>query len=315
MAFTSVKSLGSRAVKGYIYDALDLPQDLWVDRLSNRLSSDQESELYKMLGASPTMRPWDGGRLAKRPLATDFTIKNIPYEATMEITVDEIRRDKTGLIEMRIRELAEKAIYHDAKLLTSLIVAGESALCYDGQFFFDTDHVEGDSGSQSNDLTSAAATNTQPTVAEMESAILSATAAMYAFKDDQGEPVNGSAKAFDVMVPPVYLAPACGALGTSVILEGGASRNNLIQAVGSLGGLQYNLVVNPWLTNADRFYIFRNDASTKPLIRQYEKDLTVNVMGEGSSEEIMNRRHLYLIDCIKGYGYGRWSGAAVHTFT
>lgn len=310
----SAKGLGSRAIIGYIIDAMDQPQNTWVDPLSNQFNSDQESETYKWLGTAPLMREWIGGRNAKGFRENGFTIRNKTFEATLEVMVDEIRRDKTGQVMARIQDLAARANDHDAKLLSALIVAGESGVCYDGQYFFDTDHSEGDSGSQSNDLTYDAGTANKPTPAEMESAILQATEAMFGFKDDQGEPINGSAREFLVMAPVNMLRATCGALGTSVVLEGGQARNNLIQAVGSLGGFIYRMAINPRLTNNDRFYLFRTDGATKPFIRQVEEGLTISAIAEGSEEEFRNNRHLYGLKKIGNVGYGLWSGSVLTTF-
>ena len=194
-------------------------------------------------------------------------------------------------------------------------MGGEAALCYDGQFFFDTDHVEGDSGTQSNDLTLNVAAPTAPTPAEMETAILQGTEAMLGFKDDQGEPINGSAREFLVMAPVNHLKAVAGALGTSVVLEGGQSRNNLIMAVGSLGGFVYRMAINPRLTNKDRFYLYRTDGAVKPFIRQMEEDLTISALAEGSEEEFKNNRHLYGIKRIGNVGYGLWTGSVLTTLT
>lgn len=311
----SAKGLGSRAIVGYIIDAMDQPQNTWVDPVSNLFTSDQESETYKWLGTAPLMREWIGGRNAKGFRENGFTIRNKTFEATLEVLVDEIRRDKTGQVMARIQDLAARANDHDAKLLSALIVAGESSLCYDGQYFFDTDHSEGDSGSQSNDLTYDAGTANKPTPAEMESAILAATEAMFGFKDDQGEPINGSAREFLVMAPVNMLRATCGALGTSVVLEGGQARNNLIQAVGSMGGFIYRMAINPRLSNNDRFYLFRTDGATKPFIRQVEEGLTVSAIAEGSEEEFRNNRHLYGLKKIGNVGYGLWSGSVLTTLT
>lgn len=307
----SAKGLGSRAIVGYIIDAMDQPQNTWVDPVSNLFTSDQESETYKWLGTAPLMREWIGGRNAKGFRENGFTIRNKTFEATLEVLVDEIRRDKTGQVMARIQDLAARANDHDAKLLSALIVAGESSMCYDGQYFFDTDH----SGSQSNDLTYDAGTANKPTPAEMESAILAATQAMFGFKDDQGEPINGSAREFLVMAPVNMLRATCGALGTSVVLEGGQARNNLIQAVGSMGGFIYRMAINPRLSNDDRFYLFRTDGATKPFIRQVEEGLTVSAIAEGSEEEFRNNRHLYGLKKIGNVGYGLWTGAVLTTLT
>lgn len=172
-------TLGSRAIIGRFYKALEQDAGMgWVDPVSMLFTSDQASETYAWLGQSPAMREWIGGREAKGFRENGITIANKKYEATLEIPLDWMRRDKTGQIQVRIDEMAQRANAHWAKLLTALIEAGEAATlgtCYDGQYFFDTDHSEGDSGTQSNDISVDITTATAPTAAEMETAILTAT--------------------------------------------------------------------------------------------------------------------------------------------
>jgi phage major head subunit gpT-like protein len=311
----SAKGLGSRAIIGYIIDALDQPTNTWVDGISNKFTSDQYSEEYRWLGTSPVMREWIGGRDAKGFRDNGFTIKNKTFEATLRVLVDEIRRDKTGQVMARIADMATRANDHPAKLIAALIAAGSAALCYDGQYFFDTDHVEGDSGTQSNLISTDIVTPASPTAAEMETSILTATGQMYGYKDDQGEPINGEAKNFLVMAPVNMMKAVAGALGTSIILEGGASRNNLVQAMGSLGGFVYGMTINPRLSATDRWFLFRMDGATKPFIQQTEEDLSISALAEGSEEEFKNNWHLYGIKKIGNVGYGLWSGAVETIFT
>ena len=303
----ALKSLASRAVIGYLLNQLDTPNNSWVDQITNFLTTDQESETYVDIGSAPLMREWIGGRQAKQLREMGFTIRGKKYEATLEVQVDDVRRDKTGKIEMKIRQLAERVKDHDAQLLTQLLVAGSSQVCYDGQFFFGTGHAGGNSGAQSNSLTYDGAAT--PTVADFESALLKATETMFSLKDDQGEPTNASASRFLAMVPVSLLRVAAGALGTTQILDGGQSRNNLLPAMSSVAGLSYGLVVNPRLTAADSFYVFRADGIEKPLIRQMEVDTTVSAVAEGSEEEFKNQRHLYGVHRLVGYGYGDWKGS------
>lgn len=139
------KGLGSRAIIGEFFARLE--QDIgatYIPLVSNFFESDQESETYKWLGMSPAMREWIGGRLAKGFRENGLTITNKKFEATLEVLVDEIRRDKTGQVMIRIGELAQRVNAHWAKLLTDLLVT--NGLAYDGQNFFDTDHSEGGSG-------------------------------------------------------------------------------------------------------------------------------------------------------------------------
>ena len=309
-------SLSSRAIIGEFYAKLE--QDLgasWIMGVSNYFDSDQESETYKWLGMAPAMREWIGGRQAKGFRENGITIVNKKFEGTLEVLVDEIRRDKTGQVMVRVRELAQRTNSHWAKLLSTLIVNGESAVCYDGQYFFDTDHVEGDSGSQSNDLTLDVTTPAAPTGGEMETAILKSIEAILGFKDDQGEPMNDEAREFLVMVPVPFMASTAAALGAQIIVDASTSRSNTILTVGQLGGFSVKMATNarlPWTT---KFATFRTDSETKGLIRQEEEGVTIKAIAEGSELEFTEDKHQYGVKAIRNVGFGYWQRAALTTLT
>lgn len=304
------KGLGSRAIIGEFYNRL--AQDLgmtWIPEISMLFDSNQESETYKWLGMAPVMREWVGGRQAKGFRENGITIINKKYESTMEVLVDEIRRDKTQQILLRVAEQAQRANAHWNSLLSALIVAGESGLCYDGQYFFDTDHSEGDSGTQDNDLTGAAGTGTQPTAAEAEAALLLCVQAILGYKDDQGEPMNENAASFRVMVPVVYLAPFAAILNNPFIASG---QSNLIK---NIEGFKFSLAVNARLSSGAKFYVFRTDGQTKPFIRQEEEGITVSAVAEGSELEFEEDKHHYGIKALRNVGYGYWQHSCLYTFT
>lgn len=312
----SAKSLSSRAIIGRFYAALEQdPGTQWIEGISTYFDSDQESETYKWLGMAPAMREWIGGRAAKGLRDAGVTIANRKFEASLVVPRDWLRRDKTGQLEVRIAELAERANAHWAKLLTQLLIDGEASVCYDGQFFFDTDHSEGDSGTQSNDLTSDITAPTAPTAGEMESAILRSIEAIVGFKDDQGEPMNENARRFRLVTPINMLSAAAAALRSEIIVTGSTSRTNTILALGSLGGFTVELAANVRLSNADRFYTFRTDAPAGALIRQEEEGIRVSAKAEGSEYEFDNDEHVYGISAIRSVGYGYWQRGALMTFT
>jgi len=303
-------SLSSRAIIGEFYNilAMDMGQG-WIPDVSMLFQSDQESETYKWLGMVPAMREWVGGRNAKGFAENGITITNKTFEATLEVLVDEIRRDKTGQVMLRVAELAQRTNSHWASLLTTLIVAGTSGLCYDGQYFFDTVHSEGDSGTQDNDLTGAAATGTQPTAAEAEAALMACVAAILGFKDNQGEPMNEGASKFRIMVPTVYLSPFASVLNNEFIAAG---QSNIVK---NLDGFSFSLSVNPRLSSGAIFYVFRADGQTKPLIRQEEEEVSLSAIAEGSELEFKENKHEYGVKAIRNVGYGYWQHACVYTFT
>lgn len=310
------KSLGSRAIIGEFY--MRLEQDLgatWVPQVSMLFQSDQESETYAWLGMAPAMREWIGGRQAKGFRENGLTIANKKYESTLEVPVDWLRRDKTGQIKVRIAEQTERANAHWAKLLNQLILDGEASVCYDGQYFFDTDHSEGDSGTQDNDISVDIPTTTAPTGGEMETAILKAIQQIIGFKDDQGEPMNETAKSFLVMVPVPFMSAAAAALGSSIIVDASTSRSNTVLTLSSMAGFTVGLAVAPRLTWTTKFAVFRADGQLSAFIRQEEEDITVAALAEGSEQEFLNDRHLYGIKAIRNVGYGYWQKSCLVTFT
>jgi len=312
----SAQGLSSRAIIGEFYATLEEDMGgLWVPQVSNLFTSDQESEIYKWLGQSPQMREWIGGRQAKGFATEGVTIVNKEFEATLEVLVKEMRRDKTGQVMVRVRELAQRTNSHWAKLLSQLIIAGESAVCYDGQFFFDTDHSEGDSGTQSNDLTLDVTTPTAPTAGEAEKAILQGMAAILGFKDNQGEPLNENAREFLVMTPITLMNSVASAIGASVIVDGSTSRTNTILTLGTLGGFTVRMAANARLSWTDKLAVFRTDSETKAFIRQEEEAVSVSAVAEGSELEFNDNKHRYGVKASRNVGYGYWQRAALITLT
>lgn len=304
-------TLSSRAIIGEFYNRLETSPLQWAEDVSMYMESDQASEEYRFLGMTAQLREWVGGRQAKALREQGFVIRNKVFEGTLEVSIDDLRRDKTSQIMTRVAELAVRANSHKGKLLSDLILAAEATVCYDGQYFFDTDHSEFDSGSQSNDITNDIGTTTAPTAAEMESSILKAIAQMLGFKDDQGEPMNEEARDFLVVIPPSYMAAALSAVTTPLIADGTGARTALIP---NLNGYRVQVQVNPRLTSwTTKLAVFRTDGVTKPFIFQEEVAPTISAVAEGSEMEKIQRKHLYMVDAIRNAGYGMWQHACLVT--
>ena len=124
------KLLDSRDVIGSFFQRLEQKIGTeWLDDVSMRFESDKAVEEYKWLGMSPQMREWIGGRQAHGFRSNGITIKNLDFEATLEVLVKELRRDKTGQLRVRINDLADRTNSHWAKLLSELINNGICIIC------------------------------------------------------------------------------------------------------------------------------------------------------------------------------------------
>jgi phage major head subunit gpT-like protein len=313
-----IEKLTSRAVIGEFYKALQQDTGVgWINALSNYFPSDQASEEYAWLGMAPALREWIGGRNAKGFRENGITIKNKHYEATIEVLVRDMRRDKSGQVFARIQELSARTNSHWASLLSILIAAGESTVCYDGQYFFDTVHSEGASGTQDNDITvdisempaEKHGTTTAPSVEEMQWAIVKGIQAICSFKDDQGEPMNETATSFLAMVPISFMNVAMQAVETPAQIA--ASQTALTAAKKKFAiEVVPNVRLSAW---TDRFPIFRTDSAVKGLIRQEETAVDLKVKAEGSEFEFDNDSHQYGVDTWRNVGYGYWQDACLVT--
>ena len=319
MAFKGISSAG--VIGEFFLQLESLLGAGWINLISMLFDSDQESETYNWLGMSPAMREWIGGRQAKGFRENGITIVNKEFEATVEIPVKWMRRDKTGQIKVRIGELARRAVEHWAKLLSTLIINGTgstSGLCYDGQYFFDIDHSEGDSGTQLNLLAAAqvpaldVATAAAPTSLEAAKAILGVIAYMLNYKDDQGEPMNDGARSFLVMTSPVLWSHLAPAIYSSLVTSG---ESNPAAALIASTDFKISVVPNSRLTYTTQFVVLRTDAKTKPFIRQEEVGIEMDAIAEGSEEEFKNKRHLYGASATRNVGYGYWQQAAHATLS
>lgn len=287
----------------------------WIKQLAMDVESDSSEETYRWLGAMPGMREWKGGRLEQGIRDELYIVHNLPFEVTLPVLLEDIRRDKTGMLKIRIAELGVVAgATHWEKLLTTLLLNGATNLCYDGKAYFSATHVSGESGTQKNLLTKTEVPSadvvlkTAPTAAEMAAIIMETIQHLYTLKDDQGEPINQNAKKFVVMVPIPFMAHTQQALSLQFL---GAGISNPILG----NNFQITALPNARLTWTDSFAMFRSDGRMKPLIAQEEVPIQTQTLGTGSEDEFHNRRHVFGAWSSRNAGYGLWQMAAKVTLS
>ena len=115
---------------------------LWQN-VATRVPSGNRQNHYGWLGQFPQMREWIGDRHIKAMAAHDYTVVNKPFESTVEVDRDDLDDDQYGVYSPMMQEMGHAAATHPDELVFSLLKAGDSSLCYDGQYFFDVDHPVG----------------------------------------------------------------------------------------------------------------------------------------------------------------------------
>lgn len=320
----------NRAVIGMFYEMLK--QDTggsWIDEICTDLPSDQSSEEVDWLGMVPQLSAFLGEKQFAQLRETEWTIQNVKYQGGVSFPKEWILYDKTGQVRIRSGELIARARAHWYSLVMALIAGGASGTCYDGQYFFDTDHSEGDSGTQDNDITvdisalpvSVNGTTTDPSVSEFVHSVMKGVEAIMGFKDDKGEYVNEGATNFIVTVPLSLLTVAKQA-GRQTSIDTGDSNIILEQDDFSIR-FKASPRLSAWTTS---FAVFNTDGMQKPIIRQQRTPnnsapgftvggLELQTIWTDSEHYKKHDECLLSIETERAAAYGDWKKACYVTMT
>jgi len=312
------------------YERLSQDVGSWIDQIATPvLDSDQDSEDYAWLGMVPQMSEKKGQKQYSQIRETDWQVDNVEYQGGIAFPKKHILYDKTGQVQVRVNELADRSQAHWLSLIAPLIVAGESTACYDGQYFFDTDHTEGDSGTQDNDIevdisalpVSVNGITTAPSVNEMVHCIMAGVEQILGFKDDKGEYCNENLTEFLVALPTTLLTEGLAALGASTI--DGGDNNILIEQ----DTFRFRVVGSPRLSSwTTKFALFATQGNQKPIIRQqripnnaapgYDMNgILLETLWMDSEHCKKNDECLLSVETERAAAYGDWKKACLITMT
>ncbi len=112
---------------------------MW-SRVATKVQSSTRSEKYGWLGKMPNIREWFGDRVVQNLSEFDYEIKNRSFELTIGVDRDDIEDDTLGTYGPLFEEMGMSTAAFPEQLVWPLLSAGFTTPCYDGQFFFDTDH-------------------------------------------------------------------------------------------------------------------------------------------------------------------------------
>lgn len=110
------------------------------DQVATLVPSTTASNTYGWLGDFPKLREWAGDRVVKDMKASGYSIENKLYEATLGVQRTQIEDDQYGHYAPIAMSMGQEAAQHPSRLVTDIIGTGHTSVCFDGQYFFDTDH-------------------------------------------------------------------------------------------------------------------------------------------------------------------------------
>ncbi len=289
------------------------------------VDSDAPSEDFLFAGQVPRMTEWVDTRKPVDFFQKKLTIPNRVYEASFKVDRFEKQDDRLGFFNQRVRDLGvESSNFVDELVFGTLIDAAESATgsegaAYDGQAFFDVDHVDPAAAfttAQSNDLTVTAVSVTNPTLAEFVTAVKNALKQIRGFKDDRGRTWwrNIARMVWWLVVP-----PSMEKVATEFVKSMSVDSTNeaIINALTNIA--QFQLIVNTETANADRFVIALGARGRMPFlvanrVSPVMNSVTGDRAGELSPETFFNRFDFWGVYQRTGIGYGQWRSAVLTKF-
>lgn len=285
--FINLKTTFNKAFEG-------APSD-W-EQTAMRVPSGSSQNNYDWLDRFPKMRKWVGDKVLKSLQAFTYTVKNDDWEATVSVRRNDIEDDQLGIY----APMAEDAGY-SAKTLPDEIVADlkNNAFenkCFDGQFFYDTDHPvedgEGDVASVSNRGTKKLSADTP---AAALASLGEARHAIANFTDNQGRKLGLKAEVLEV---PVALEE----VGHTLCYADKLNDNSPNPYKGTL-----KLLVNSRLTSDTAWFVHVTSRPIKPYLYQERKaPVFVQQINMEADDVFMRGEYKFGAEARAAGGYTLW---------
>jgi phage major head subunit gpT-like protein len=279
--------------------------DQFVSQVATIVPSASAEQRYAWMDKLPRLREWLGERVVNNAIAQEYAITNKRYESTVALEVDKIDDDQISVFAGVPEEMGRQAKVWPDQIMATLIEAGGSTTTFDGQFFFDTDHP-----TDTADAGSAVQSNTFPASPLSATTFQTVRAAMRNLKGRDGNPLGVMPNL--LMVPPALEATALQILNAEFIAPALAFGQN------AAGGQQSNvlkgsanLLVNPWLTDANDWFLLDVSRAIKPFVWQLRLAPKFTWMNRPEDANVFMRDEiLYGVKARGNAGFGLWFLAA-----
>lgn len=256
------------------------------EEIATKVPSTAASEDYAWLGSLPRMRKMQGERVPKKLKEYGYTLVNEEFEASIEVKRKDIKDDQTGKYGPLARSIGESArLFPDEKVFGELLPNGFTELCYDGQFFFDTDHPIGDTATtQSNKLA----------LDLDETNFKTARTMLQKMQDDNARPTYNAQIDLLLIIPPDLQSAAEELLERQVNASGAS--NTLYKAA--------RILVSSWITDTDSWFLANTAGIVKPFVVQEREFIPFESLEDDSEVSWWRKKHYYGTYWRGNFGYG-----------
>lgn len=275
--------------------AFDAAPSQW-EETAMLVPSGSSQNNYDWLDRFPKMRKWIGAKVIKALRANQYVIVNDDWEATVGVRRNDIRDDNLGIYAPMAQDAAFSAKQLPDEIVSDLKNNAFATTCYDGQYFYDTDHpvtnAAGVVTSVSNKLTVALDSSTRATATASYGA---ARTAIMKMTDNEGRPLG--------MVPNILEVPPALEAVARVICENAKLDDN---GPNPFKGTA-KVLVNPRLTSDTAWFLHCTTRPVKPFIYQLrEKPNFVQQINMDSPDVFNLGEYKFGAEARAAGGYSFW---------
>lgn len=288
--FLNLKTTFNRALKA--------AEPEW-QKIAMKVTSGSSENRYKWMDRFPAMRKWVGEKVVKQLKGQGYTLVNDDFEATIEVDRNDIEDDTLGIYGPEAEMAGYSSAHLPDELVFDLVNAGFTEKCYDGQYFFDTDHPVGKKGGATVSVSNkGTAVLSHATLAAAQAGFGAARTALRKMKDDEERPLNINPSV--LLVPPA-LEDTAKALMTVDRLEDGKANPYKGAA---------EVVVSARLTSDTAWFLLDTTKPVKPFIYQERKaPVFVSQTNTDSDNVFMKKKYRFGAEARGAAGFSFWQMA------
>lgn len=246
---------------------------------------------YTWLSMFPKMRKWLGDKVIKALEAFKYTVVNDDWEATVEVDRNDIEDDNLGIYAPQAQMAGFSARQLPDEIVSDLKNNAFANTCYDGQYFYDSDHSV--AGASVSNLGTAALS--AATAAAAAASYGAARTAIMSFKDDEGRPLG--------LVPDTLeVPPALEITGKRLVEMDRLTDDSPNPYKGTA-----KLVVNPRLSSTTAWFLHCTSMPVKPFVYQERKAPSFVEQTDAQNDNVfMRKKFRFGAEARAAGGYAFW---------
>lgn len=275
------------------------------DYVATQVPSNTAKNVYPWMSKLPAFKLWNGDNEVSNVRSRDYTLINQVYRMGFDISKDDIMDDTIGLFGDVVADAGRSRAEFPDKQSFATLEAGDSTVCWDGQFFYDTDHpVDIDNASKGQFANLLLGSQYDWTIDPVTTFQL-VRAAMMKFPRDDGTRVGAVPNI--LIGGPDMEGPILKAIEAtfvaSIIKQGGvpvaaAGVTNVF--VGKAIG-----IITPWMQSSTRVHALCTTRGMKPLLYQLREDEGLIARVDPQGTNVFRERKFEWGQFVRAaFGYG-----------